>query len=42
MVKDLQIEGRTTFREKVPTSVDMPLSNECKCVLAYAAEESDV
>src|SRR5579871_5084687 len=34
-----QIEGRTTIREKVSTSVDLPLSQECKRVLAYAAEE---
>src|SRR5438034_7164458 len=32
------IEGHTTIREKVSTSVDLPLSNECKRVLAYAAE----
>ena len=32
-----QIEGHTTIREKVSTSVDLPLSNECKRVLAYAA-----
>src|ERR1035438_10449878 len=30
-----QIEGHTTIREKVSTSVDLPLSNECKRVLAY-------
>src|SRR5258707_371048 len=36
-----QIEGHTTIREKVSTSVDLPLSNECKRVLAYAAEEAD-
>ena len=36
-----QIEGRTTIREKVSTSVDLPLSNECKRVLAYAAEEAE-
>jgi ATP-dependent Clp protease ATP-binding subunit ClpC len=35
-----QIEGHTTIREKVSTSVDLPLSNECKRVLAYAAEEA--
>ncbi len=32
-----QIEAHTTVREKVSTSVDLPLSNECKRVLAYAA-----
>jgi hypothetical protein len=36
-----QIESRTTVREKVSTSVDLPLSNECKRVLAYAAEEAE-
>jgi ATP-dependent Clp protease ATP-binding subunit ClpC len=35
----IEIEGRTTFREKVSTSIDLPLSNECKRILAYAAEE---
>src|SRR5512133_1865831 len=36
-----QIEAHTTIREKVSTSVDLPLSNECKRVLAYAAEEAE-
>jgi 1-pyrroline-5-carboxylate dehydrogenase len=36
-----QIEGHTTIREKVSTSVDLPLSNECKRVLANAAEEAE-
>jgi ATP-dependent Clp protease ATP-binding subunit ClpC len=36
-----QIEGHTTMREKGSTSVDLPLSNECKRVLAYAAEEAE-
>ena len=36
-----QVEGRTTMREKVSTSVDLPLSQECKRVLAYAAEEAE-
>ncbi len=36
-----QIEKNTTIREKVSTSVDLPLSNECKRVLAYAAEEAE-
>jgi uncharacterized damage-inducible protein DinB len=35
-----QIEKHTTIREKTSTSVDLPLSNECKRVLAYAAEEA--
>jgi ATP-dependent Clp protease ATP-binding subunit ClpC len=36
-----QIEGHTVIREKLSTSVDLPLSNECKRILAYAAEEAD-
>jgi ATP-dependent Clp protease ATP-binding subunit ClpC len=36
-----QIDLRTEIREKVSTSVDLPLSNECKRVLAYAAEEAE-
>src|SRR5579875_2518419 len=36
-----EIEGRTTPREKVSTSVDLPLSHECKRVLNYAAEEAE-
>src|SRR5207249_4887635 len=36
-----EIEGRTTIREKVSTSIDIPLSNECKRILAYAAEEAE-
>jgi hypothetical protein len=36
-----QIEEHTTIREKVSTSVDLPLSNESKRVLAYAAEEAE-
>jgi len=36
-----QIEAATTKREKTPTSVDLPLTNECKRVLAYAAEEAE-
>src|SRR5271154_331951 len=35
-----KIEDHTTIRDKVSTSVDLPLSNECKRVLAYAAEEA--
>ena len=37
----IEIEGRTTIREKVSTSIDLPLSNECKRILAYAAEEAE-
>jgi ATP-dependent Clp protease ATP-binding subunit ClpC len=36
-----QIESQTTVREKVSTSVDLPLSDESKRVLAYAAEEAE-
>jgi ATP-dependent Clp protease ATP-binding subunit ClpC len=36
-----EIEGHTAPREKVSTSVDLPLSRECKRVLAYGAEESE-
>jgi ATP-dependent Clp protease ATP-binding subunit ClpC len=36
-----QIEQHTVTREKVSTSVDLPLSNEGKRVLAYAAEEAE-
>lgn len=35
------VEGQTVIREKVSTSVDLPLSNECKRILAYASEEAD-
>jgi ATP-dependent Clp protease ATP-binding subunit ClpC len=36
------IEGNTLVREKVSTSVDLPLSNESRRVLGYAAEEADL
>ncbi|MGH9417368.1 MAG: ATP-dependent Clp protease ATP-binding subunit [Terriglobales bacterium] len=36
-----EIEGRTVAREKGSTSVDLPLSHECKRVLNYAAEEAE-
>ncbi|MGH9620123.1 MAG: ATP-dependent Clp protease ATP-binding subunit, partial [Bryobacteraceae bacterium] len=36
-----QIEAHTQVREKVSTSVDLPLSHECKRVLAYGAEEAE-
>jgi ATP-dependent Clp protease ATP-binding subunit ClpC len=36
-----QVEQHTTIRESVSTSVDLPLSNESKRVLAYAAEEAE-
>ena len=36
-----QVEGHTTIRAAVSTSVDLPLTNEGKRVLAYAAEEAE-
>ncbi len=36
-----QIEGRTVVHDKVSTSVELPLSDESKRVLTYAAEEAD-
>ena len=36
-----QIDARTVIREKVSTSVDLPLSNDGKRILAYAAEEAE-
>ena len=36
-----QVEDQSTVREKTSTSVDLPLSNESKRVLAYAAEEAE-
>ena len=35
------MEGRTVFREKVSTSVEIPFSTETKRVLQFAAEEAD-
>lgn len=35
------VESHTAIREKVATSVDLPLSNECKRILAYAADEAE-
>jgi ATP-dependent Clp protease ATP-binding subunit ClpA len=35
-----KIEEQTTVREKVSTSVDLPLSRECMRVLTYGAEEA--
>jgi Clp amino terminal domain, pathogenicity island component len=41
--EDLQrkIEEQLPSRPKISTSVDLPLSNECRRILAYANEESD-
>jgi ATP-dependent Clp protease ATP-binding subunit ClpC len=36
-----QVEGHTTIREAISTNVDLPLSDECKRVLAFAAEEAE-
>jgi ATP-dependent Clp protease ATP-binding subunit ClpC len=36
-----QVESQTSVREKTSTSVDLPLSNESKRVLAYAADEAE-
>ena len=36
-----KIEQHTIIREKTSTSVDLPLSNQAKRVLAYAAEEAE-
>ena len=36
-----EIEGRVTMREKISTSIDLPLSDECKRILAYANEEAE-
>jgi ATP-dependent Clp protease ATP-binding subunit ClpC len=36
-----EIERHTTSRERISTSVEVPLTNECKKVLNLAAEESD-
>jgi ATP-dependent Clp protease ATP-binding subunit ClpC len=36
-----QIENHTTKREKVSTSVDLPLTDESKRILKYAQEESE-
>src|SRR5437899_10975142 len=36
-----QVEEHTVIREKVSTSVDLPLRSECKNMLAYATAEAD-
>src|SRR5271165_38050 len=35
-----QVEEHTPVRPKTATSVDLPLSHECKRILAYGAEEA--
>jgi ATP-dependent Clp protease ATP-binding subunit ClpC len=36
-----QVESQAGIREKVSTSINLPLSNEGKRILAYAAEEAE-
>src|SRR5262249_19597785 len=36
-----EIESRLTVKEKVSTSIDLPLTPACKRILAYAAEEME-
>src|SRR6187200_1495596 len=36
-----EVGRRLVVREKVSTSIDLPLSNEGKRILAYAAEETE-
>src|SRR2546422_6177979 len=36
-----EITQRSALRDKVSTSIDLPLSNECRRILAYAAEEAE-
>jgi hypothetical protein len=36
-----QIEKHTTFREKIPTSVDLPINEECQRILLHASEEAE-
>ena len=36
-----EIDSHTLKREKIPTSNDMPVSDECKHVFGYAAEEAE-
>ena len=36
-----QIEAHTLIRPPTSTSVDLPVSNECKRILAYGAEEAE-
>jgi hypothetical protein len=36
-----RVRAVTPVREKISTSVDLPLSDECRRVLAYAAEEAE-
>jgi ATP-dependent Clp protease ATP-binding subunit ClpA len=36
-----EIEDRTTIRQKVSTDIGLPMSNECKRILLYTADEAD-
>jgi ATP-dependent Clp protease ATP-binding subunit ClpC len=36
-----EIENRSEIREKITTSIDLPLTAECKRILAYSAEEAE-
>ena len=36
-----QIDEHTTRREKISTSVDLPMTMECKRILAYGIEEAE-
>jgi ClpA/ClpB-like protein len=36
-----EITKRVTIREKIATSIDLPLSMECRRILAYSAEEAE-
>lgn len=36
-----EVESRIKVQDKVSISIDLPLSDECKRILAYAGEESD-
>jgi ATP-dependent Clp protease ATP-binding subunit ClpA len=36
-----QIESRAPAKEKISTSIDLPLENSCKRILAYANEEAE-
>ena len=36
-----QIESHTTVHEKIPTSVDLPIHEECQRILLHASEEAE-
>ena len=37
-----QIEAHSPRRDKIPTNIDLPFSNEAKRVIAYSAEEAEM